>query len=683
MPLSLARLGRAILLPLLALAPVARAEVTLALAPPPGALEPGRSYRIHPDMTGADDERRCWWGLFRDGRRLGPGDGVRLEPAADGGASLALDPGIPAGDLRLRVTSRKDPTRFAVVTVPVAPAAPDAGRPERRSQFVSRTPAGDSEKGDAPAAGGAWERLPAPPATLPAEEPKDASKAESQSEPAPWVWRTQFRLTPADAQRLWPSLPRRDQPRIVDCAWDPSAAKPSIVAICTALTDGDEAQAVARLACDGGVTVLASTDPKGPGAHGPWRSACAVSARRIAVRAGGGVLVTDQANAVVWEFAEGLAPRIIAGIPGKSAKTAPDLDLSGERAVDGAPPLAAGTALGLPYGVAIDAGGEVVFADTFQCRVYRITASGHLVTLAGSGHGSSRPGPLSFPIDLDLPRPALACALEHPSNLAIAPDGRILVLVGSGSLVALHPDGTVEHLDHLEGLAQGSRPAGIAAGKPTDHRPISHLAVTSGNALIYAFNHAPRYRSHHYSSDRWCRLLRSDGDDGEPREWVGNGLTPGTHPQPLIPAAEARFRRLLGPLAPIPGGGTLVLGEAGTFLAGSGRGDASLAGMVREAVQAAFEGRGDRHDAIVRSLRAWVDDPREADRAKVMLAAFGKKGPLPPDPRGLAGGFLRDPKAMAFRAQLALDAIAELTGWDGGRWQAAETKAPGESAEEP
>ena len=82
---------------------------------------------------------------------------------------------------------------------------------------------------------------------------------------------------------------------------------------------------------------------------------------------------------------------------------------------DGGPATAA--RLNRPHGLAVAADGAVVFADTFNHRVRRIAPNGTITTLAGTGvAGGAGDG-----------GPGTAAQLSLPVDVAVAPDGSVLV----------------------------------------------------------------------------------------------------------------------------------------------------------------------------------------------------------------------------------------------------------------
>jgi uncharacterized protein (TIGR03437 family) len=86
---------------------------------------------------------------------------------------------------------------------------------------------------------------------------------------------------------------------------------------------------------------------------------------------------------------------------------------------DGGPAIAAG--LNLPFGVAVDAAGNLYVADTFNYRVRKVTSDGIITSIAGTGKpGSSGNGV-----------PATDAAIGDASALAVAAGGGIYITDGA------------------------------------------------------------------------------------------------------------------------------------------------------------------------------------------------------------------------------------------------------------
>lgn len=109
-----------------------------------------------------------------------------------------------------------------------------------------------------------------------------------------------------------------------------------------------------------------------------------------------------------------------------------------------------------PLGVAVDAAGRVIVADTYNDRIRAILPDGTVVTLAGAGE----PGMIDGPAE--------TARFDTPSGVAVAKDGRIYVAdTGNHVLRIIEPDGRVTTAAASLANALG-RPVGIAIAPEGD-----------------------------------------------------------------------------------------------------------------------------------------------------------------------------------------------------------------------
>ncbi|MBP1603726.1 MAG: hypothetical protein H6Q09_898, partial [Acidobacteria bacterium] len=122
----------------------------------------------------------------------------------------------------------------------------------------------------------------------------------------------------------------------------------------------------------------------------------------------------------------------------------------------------------VPFGVAVDAAGNVYVADSFNHRIRKVTAAGVVTTVAGSGTPGSANGT------------GTAAQFNEPWGLAIDTAGNVYVAERVNHLVRrIGPDGTVTTL-------AGSS-AGYADGTGTVAQftqPVGVALTTSGSVLI-------------------------------------------------------------------------------------------------------------------------------------------------------------------------------------------------------
>lgn len=197
-----------------------------------------------------------------------------------------------------------------------------------------------------------------------------------------------------------------------------------------------------------------------PGAPATQRRFFAV--RRLAAAADGSVLFT--ADAAVFRLTTGGAVERVAGE-----------QLTSGAGGDGGPALDA--RLGEPTGVAVDAQGRILVADTANHRVRRIALDGTITTIAGGG-ASTADGV-----------PATSAQLARPTATAVGPDGTVFVADSDAFRVkAIDPSGTITTVagsGQPPTIGGSDTSAGDGGPATAAHlaRPVD-LAVTDAGLLI-------------------------------------------------------------------------------------------------------------------------------------------------------------------------------------------------------
>jgi len=305
-------------------------------------------------------------------------------------------------------------------------------------------------------------------------------------------WTAQVRVIAGDGVSGWIDGPA-DRARFSD-PFGVAVAKDGTIFV----AEGGDSDRIRAILPNGRVTTFAGA---GPGfVDGPREVARFSTPSAIALGPGGDLYVADTGNNAIRRIAPDGAVTTLAGD-----------GVAGHR--DGA---AAEARFNGPVGLAVDAGGRVVVADTYNDRIRAISPDGIVSTIAGSGLTGAMDGLAEL------------AQFDTPCGVAIGPDGIITIAdTGSGLLRLLDPDGNVatSALIFPEGFA---RPTSLAFADQL-------LYVTDGRG----------------------RIIEVD-EHGATRLVAGSlpGFADGE-------AAEARFRAPAG-LAAAPG--RLVVADAGNAL---------------------------------------------------------------------------------------------------------------------
>ena len=154
----------------------------------------------------------------------------------------------------------------------------------------------------------------------------------------------------------------------------------------------------------GTISTLAGTGVRGAGGDGGPATAAQLSApRKAATDSAGNIFVADTENHRVRRIS---AAGIITTVAGTG---------SGGYGGDGGPATAA--RLNNPHGVDVDAAGNVYVADSANHRIRRISTTGIITTVAGTGSTSFNGDGI----------PATQASLAYPKGVAVAPDGSLYV----------------------------------------------------------------------------------------------------------------------------------------------------------------------------------------------------------------------------------------------------------------
>ncbi|PLP97553.1 hypothetical protein CYJ10_26965 [Cupriavidus pauculus] len=164
----------------------------------------------------------------------------------------------------------------------------------------------------------------------------------------------------------------------------------------------------------------------------------------VAVDASGNVYVADQGNNLIR----------------KITPTGVVSTLAGSGSSGSADGTGAAASFSYPYGVAVDASGTVYVADTFNHEIRKITSTGVVSTLAGSGSSGSADGTgtaasFSTPFGVAVDASGNVYVADQGNQLIrkITPTGVVSTLAGSGSLGSTDGIGTAASFNAPSGIA--------------------------------------------------------------------------------------------------------------------------------------------------------------------------------------------------------------------------------------
>jgi serine/threonine-protein kinase len=217
---------------------------------------------------------------------------------------------------------------------------------------------------------------------------------------------------------------------------------------------------IRKIAPGGIVTTFAGSGAPGS-ADGAGTAAAFFGPIGVAFDGAGNIYVADVSNNKIRKIAPG---GIVTTFAGSGARGSAD---------------GTGTAASFagPYGVSVDADGNVYVADFCNNRIRRITPGGVVTTLAGSGSAGSADGP------------GAAASFAHPSGVAVDGSGNVYVAdLLSNKIRKITPGGVVTTFagSGAEGSADGVGTAAsfnLPAGVAVDGSGNVYVAEISGNKI--------------------------------------------------------------------------------------------------------------------------------------------------------------------------------------------------------
>jgi sugar lactone lactonase YvrE len=247
----------------------------------------------------------------------------------------------------------------------------------------------------------------------------------------------------------------------------------------------------------GEITTVAGNNAWGySGDNGPATSAWLDSPDGVAVDASGNLYIADTSNNRIRKVDPSGTITTVAG------------DGTAGYSGDNGPAISA--ELDRPYGVAVDASGNLYIADTYNQRIRKVSTSGTITTVAGNGHenypgalnggGYSGDGGLATDAELNAP---LAVAVDTSGNLYIADtyNQRIRKVDTSGTISTVAGNGQGGSLGGYSGdggpatSAELAQPTGVAVDASGDIYIISdqyHNCIrkvdTSGTITTVAYD---------------------------------------------------------------------------------------------------------------------------------------------------------------------------------------------------
>jgi DNA-binding beta-propeller fold protein YncE len=204
---------------------------------------------------------------------------------------------------------------------------------------------------------------------------------------------------------------------------------------------------VLKVTPDGTLSVFAGTGSSGAPTPGPATSS-PMMPFYVAVDSSDDVYIADGGSNRVLKVTAGGTLSFFAGTGVSGLPT---------------PGPATSSALGSPYGLRVDASGNVYVADYESSMVVKITAGGTLSIFAGTGTaGSPTPGPATSS-DLNYP---WGVGVDASGNVYIADTGNSLVLKVSGSATVPNPPTAVTGIAGDGSVTVSWDPPGIDGGSP-------------------------------------------------------------------------------------------------------------------------------------------------------------------------------------------------------------------------
>jgi len=263
----------------------------------------------------------------------------------------------------------------------------------------------------------------------------------------------------------------------------------------------DEVNNVIRKVSPSGVitTVAGNGQPGYSGDGGPATAAMLNYPSSVAVDAAGDLFIADgtgirkvspagvisslfvgPSNAGVVAVAVDAAGDIFFNVENEILKMSPAgvitpvVNTSGEPGYSGDGGPATAALLDLPFGLAVDAAGDLFIADTFNSAIRMVNPSGTITTVAGNGqYGYSGDG-----------GPATAAVLDHPDGVAVDAAGDLFIADPLANVIRMvNPSGIITTVAGKGGYLGHSGDGGQATSATLD-RPAGLVVDAAGDLFI-------------------------------------------------------------------------------------------------------------------------------------------------------------------------------------------------------
>jgi DNA-binding beta-propeller fold protein YncE len=215
---------------------------------------------------------------------------------------------------------------------------------------------------------------------------------------------------------------------------------------------------IEKVTPSGTLSIIAGTGSSGAPIPGPATSSPLDVPRGLAVDSSGNLIIADSDNSVVEKVTPSGTLSIIAGRSGSSGAPIPGPATSSP--LDG------------PTGVAVDPAGNLYIADEGNNQIYKVTPSGTLSIIAGTG-GSGTP----------TPGPAASSQFYSPADVAVDSVGNLYIADQGNNLIEkVIPSGTLSIIAGTPG-SSGTPTPGPATSSPLNN-PLGVAVDSVGNLYI-------------------------------------------------------------------------------------------------------------------------------------------------------------------------------------------------------